>query len=98
MTNKINLVDLGKNILEHHYNDKVISVNDHCLRIAINKDNIKNSITLLPCFKFIKAKITGNTMKLIRLLAASPHINAEAQSIRRPFSLFKPISKAPLIF
>ena len=39
MTNKINLIDLGKNILEHHYNDKVVSVNDHCLRIAINKDN-----------------------------------------------------------
>ena len=39
MTDKINLVDLEKNILEHHYNDKVVSVNDHCLRIAINKNN-----------------------------------------------------------
>jgi len=39
MKNKINLVDFGKDILEHHYNDKVVSVNDHCLRIAINKNN-----------------------------------------------------------
>ncbi|MFO0356301.1 MAG: cupin domain-containing protein [Sphingobacteriaceae bacterium] len=39
MTEKINLVDLGKNILEHHYNDKVVSVNDHCLRIAINNNH-----------------------------------------------------------
>ncbi len=38
MTNKIHLFDLAKNILEHHYNDKVVSVNDHCLRIAINKN------------------------------------------------------------
>ena len=39
MTNKINLVNLGKNILEHHHNEKVVSINDHCLRIAINKNN-----------------------------------------------------------
>lgn len=39
MKNKINLVDFRKDILEHHYNNKVVSVNDHCLRIAINKDN-----------------------------------------------------------
>jgi mannose-6-phosphate isomerase-like protein (cupin superfamily) len=39
MQSKINLIDFGKDILEHHYNDKVVSVNDHCLRIAINKDS-----------------------------------------------------------
>ena len=39
MDRKINIIDFGKDILEHHYNDKVVSVNDHCLRIAINKDN-----------------------------------------------------------
>jgi len=39
MKNKINLLDFGKDILDHHYNERVVSVNDHCLRIAVNIDN-----------------------------------------------------------
>ncbi|MFN5555070.1 MAG: cupin domain-containing protein [Chryseotalea sp.] len=39
MNRKINLVEFGKDVLEPHYNDKIVSINNHCLRIAINQDN-----------------------------------------------------------
>ena len=39
MKNKINLKNLTSTILENHFNDKIISVNDHCLRIAVNENN-----------------------------------------------------------
>jgi quercetin dioxygenase-like cupin family protein len=39
MKNKINLLDLTKNVFEKHFNDKVFSINNHCLRIAVNENN-----------------------------------------------------------
>ena len=40
METKINLSDLASRICEQHFNDKVFSVNDHCLRIAVNENAI----------------------------------------------------------
>jgi len=40
MKSKINLSNLASHIYEQHFNDKVFSINDHCLRIAVNDNNI----------------------------------------------------------
>jgi len=40
--NKINLKSISDNINIKHFNKKLFTVNDHCLRIAVNESNTYN--------------------------------------------------------